>query len=406
MTNNSYPNIKTFIISVLSENAVFKSLKTCRASFIFNALFHFSAIKGKINFLQLQRFSGRCEQYFRINFENKFNFQSFNLDMIKEKVTECVIAFDPSYIPKSGKRTYGLGAYWSGCAGAVKRGLEICGFAAVDVINNTAFHLNAVQTPKSKDFNLVHHYCQIIRNNYLYFKALSAYLVADSFFAKSDVIETVTALGLHFICRLRDDADLRYLNREPKTGKKGAPKKYAGKVNVSQPDMNYFKCLCSTKILKVYNAIVYYPAFKRNINLSITVFYEITGKETARKLYFSTDLKLDGMKIVSYYRSRFQIEFLYRDAKQHCGLESCQALSKNKLHFHFNAALTTVNLAKLHWLDTRLSTNDPFSMADYKTLGNNMLLLNRFFSVFAINPNNPKIQNKIKELINYGLIAA
>jgi len=45
-------------------------------------------------------------------------------------------------------------------------------------------------------------------------------------------------------------------------------------------------------------------------------------------------------------------------------------------------------------------------MANYKTLCHNTLLLNRFFDVFAINPNNPKIQNKIKELVNYGLIAA
>jgi len=81
-------------------------------------------------------------------------------------------------------------------------------------------------------------------------------------------------------------------------------------------------------------------------------------------------------------------------------------LSKNKLHFHFNAALTVVNLAKLYWLDTRKSANDPFSMANYKTLCHNTLLLNRFFDVFAINLNNPKIQNKIKELVNYSLIAA
>ena len=406
MANNNYPNVKTFIICVLSNNAVFNSLKACRATFIFYALFYFSAIKSKINFLQLQRFSGKCEQYFRINFENKFNFQAFNLEMIKERVTECIIALDPSFIAKSGKRTYGPGSYWSGCAGAVKRGLEICGFAVVDVIENTAFHLNAIQTPKSKDFNLVHHYCQIIRENYLYFKTLSSYLVADSFFAKSEVIETVTALGLHFICRLRDDAALLYLNRKPKTGKKGAPRKYAGKVSVTQPDMNYFKRIYNTKELKVYYAIVYYPAFKRNLNLSITVFYDETGKETARKLYFSTVLKLNGMKIVSYYRSRFQIEFLYRDAKQHSGLESCQALSKNKLHLHLNAALTVVNLAKLFWLDTRESVHDPFSMANYKTLCKNMMLLNRFFTVFAIDPNNPKNQNKIKELMKYGLIAA
>ena len=279
--------------------------------------------------MQLQRFSGKCEQYFRINFENRFNFHEFNFTMIKERVTECVIAFDPSFISKSGKKTYGLGSYWSGCAGAVKRGLEICGFAAVDVNRNTAFHLNAmvgehsrtIQTPASKDFDLVKYCCQIIKEQFLYFKELTNYLVADSFFARLEVIETIAGIGMHFICRLRDDAALLYLNREPKTGGKGIPKKYTGKVITAKPDMGYFAPVYNSKEVKIYHAIVYYPAWKRNINLSITVFYDKKGKEKARKLYFSTDLELDGVKLVSFYRSRFQIEFLYRDAKQHCGLE-------------------------------------------------------------------------------------
>jgi len=406
MTNNNYPNIKSFIINALSKSDVFNSLKECRKKFIINVIMCFSAIKGKINFLQMQRFSQKCEQYFRINFENKFNYQAFNLAMIKEKISECIVAFDPSYIPKSGKKTYGLGSYWSGCAGAMKRGLEICGFAAVDIAHNTAFHLNAIQTPMSKDFNLLHYYCQIIKENYLYFKELSSSLVADSYFAKSEVVETITALGMHFISRLRDDAVLFYLNREPKTGKRGAPKKYAGRVIAAQPDSDYFELIYHNSDIKVYNAIVYCKAFSRNINLSITVFYDGKGKEKARKLYFSTDLKMDGLKIVTYYRSRFQIEFLYRDAKQHCGLEDCQARSQNKLYFHFNTALTTVNLAKFHWLETRKTDNEPFSMVNYKTMCNNMLLLNRFFNVFAINPNTTKNQCRIKELVNYGIIAA
>ena len=354
----------------------------------------------------MERFSDKCEQYFRINFENKFNFQDFNLAMIKERCTgECVVAFDPSYIKKSGKKTFGLGMYWSGCSGKSKWGLDICGFAAVDIITNTAFHLNAIQTSKSEEVTFLQYYGQLIKENYLYFKELSNYLVADSYFAKTEVVETVTALGMHFISRLRDDQVLLYPNRELKTGKKGRPKKYAGKVNKAAPDMNYFTLICHTDELKVYNAIVFCQAMNRMINLSIAVFYK-KGKEIARKLYFSTDLKLNGMKIVSYYRSRFQIEFLYRDAKQHCGLEDCQARSKNKLHFHFNAALTTVNLAKLHWLDTRKSPDEPFSMADFKTLCHNTLLLKRFFRVFAINPNTPKNQRKINELCKYGLIAA
>ena len=112
------------------------------------------------------------------------------------------------------------------------------------------------------------------------------------------------------------------------------------------------------------------------------------------------------MKVVSYYRSRFQIEFLYRDAKQHCGLEDCQARSENKLNFHFNASLTSVNLAKMKWLENKTQKNEPFSMANVKTMCYNELLLNRFLSVFAINPNTTKNKMRINELRKYGLIAA
>lgn len=49
-------------------------------------------------------------------------------------------------------------------------------------------------------------------------------------------------------------------------------------------------------------------------------------------------------------RLRFQIEFLYREAKQYTGLNDCEAHSKNKLHFHWNMALTIINIAKIvHW---------------------------------------------------------
>jgi hypothetical protein len=409
LTNINYPNIKSLIFSVL-ESVDFEDVKEFRKNFIFNAFNLFACIKGKINFLQMQRFSDKCEQYFRINFEEKFNFQKFNLTMIKERVNECIVAFDPGYIQKSGKKTFGLGMYWSGCAGRPKWGLDICGFAAVDIPNNTAFHLNAIQTPKIREnfpnLTLLQYYCRIIKENYLYFKELTGYMVADSYFAKSEVVQAVTSCGLHFISRLQDNAALFYLFKGEQKGGRGAPKKYDGKVNKNEPNMQHFSLILNTKELKIYRATVWCRAFERIINLSIAVFYNRDGKEIARKMYFSTDLTLDGVKLVSYYRSRFQIEFLYRDAKQYCGLEDCQARSQNKLNFHFNAALTTVNLAKMHRLDTRKTQSEPFSMADFKTLCNNRLLLDRFILTFAINTKLQKNQQKINELCKYGLIAA
>jgi hypothetical protein len=48
-------------------------------------------------------------------------------------------------------------------------------------------------------------------------------------------------------------------------------------------------------------------------------------------------------------KSRFQIEFLYRDGKQHTGLNDYQARGQKKLYFHFNASLTAINLAKVEY---------------------------------------------------------
>ena len=110
------------------------------------------------------------------------------------------------------------------------------------------------------------------------------------------------------------------------------------------------------------------------------------------------------------YRMRFQIEFLYRDAKQFTGLNNCEARSKNKLNFHWNMSLTAINLAKiLHWLpkkDEKPNEEVVFSMSDIKTQYNNELLLKRFISMFGINPELEKNKLKIQQLYCFGKIAA
>lgn len=121
----------------------------------------------------------------------------------------------------------------------------------------------------------------------------------------------------------------------------------------------------------------------------------------------STDLDLSCEKLLNYYQTRFQIEFLYRDAKQHAGLNDCEARSENKLDFHFNMSLSTINVAKItHWLSQNKDIRKPFSMADIKTMYHNELLLKRFLIKFGINPNLSKNKAKALELLNYGKIAA
>ena len=69
-----------------------------------------------------------------------------------------------------------------------------------------------------------------------------------------------------------------------------------------------------------------------SIRLVHVTYLKASGKDT-HKLYFSTNVDMDPKDIQQYYHSRFQIEFLYRDGKQHTGLNDSQARSENKLHF-------------------------------------------------------------------------
>lgn len=82
------------------------------------------------------------------NLKFGFDWLSFNSSLVKSHLgSRLAIAFDPSYISKSGKCTPYLGRFWSGCAGKAKRGLEISGIGIIDLDLHTCLHLEAVQTP-------------------------------------------------------------------------------------------------------------------------------------------------------------------------------------------------------------------------------------------------------------------
>ena len=116
MTSKVNQNVKHLIINTL-RNKTFSSLNKARKDFILSVLWHILSIKGKINFTQLGRFSPYCEQTHRIHFEQEFDFLPFNKLLCEQTLTnDRILAFDPSYIPKAGKQTYGRGRFWSRAA--------------------------------------------------------------------------------------------------------------------------------------------------------------------------------------------------------------------------------------------------------------------------------------------------
>lgn len=399
--NTIYKELITRILSKMP------SINKWRQDFLIETFMLFLSIKGRINFLQLGRYGEYTEQRYRQQFELPFDFLSFNKELVMEHGSgSYVIAIDPTFIAKSGKKTPGLGKFWSGQASSVKDGLELVGIATIDIDNHTAFHLDAPQTIPRANQTLPEIYAEMLISRKEQLFALSSVVVADAYFSKKAFVNPLLKNEFTFVGRLRKDADLLYLNKEKSTGKRGRPKKYAGKVDPKNINEDYLESVPSADLeTTLCTAIVYSKSFKREIR--IVIMKKTNDTQDTPKIYFCTDTQMAAGRIIQYYKSRFQIEFLYRDAKQHTGLNHCQARSENKLNFHFNTTLTVLNLAKAtHWLKIPKEDRRSFSMNDVKTINHNTLLINRFLVKFGIDPNLTQNQSKINDLICYGTIAA
>jgi hypothetical protein len=285
-----------------------KNFNVQRNNFMTHLFSLFLSIKGRINFLQFERFGKFDEQTYRNNFEKEFAFLEFNKNIIKEHCSaNLAIAFDPSFISKSGKKTPGTGYFWSGCAGKTKWGLEIAGLAAIDCENHTAFHLEAVQTMDLKeDQTLVQHYLNIILERKNELQELSKNILVDAYFSKHNFVNPLVKEGFTIISRLRDDADLRYnFEGEQKPGK-GRPRKYEGKIDFKNLDLSKLKKASSENNEEIFTGCVFSKSLKMNINL---VIVKTKRKEKwTHKIYFSTNLEQNWRVILDLYKSRFQIE--------------------------------------------------------------------------------------------------
>ena len=358
--------------------------------------------------MNLARYCNFSEQSIRNGFERGFNFFDFNQLLLKEHLeSEKIIAFDPSYIYKSGKKTPGLGRYWSGVAQQSLKGLEIGELACVDVRSGTAFHLEALQTPSATERNgksIVAHYVEGLLARLPQMKTISKYLVVDGYFMKKDFIRPMVQGGMQIITKMRSDANLCYPVREEDQPKGRGRRRLKGKkIDLKKIDKRKWKLVDRKDGIEVYTAIVYCVTLKEEVR----IVYLLDVSTQRYEIFLSTDTELSGEKILVYYRLRFQIEFLLRDGKQHAGLEDCQARSKNKLHFHFNMSLTSVSVAKVcNYLSIPQEDRTSFSLQSIKRLYHNKLLTEIIFENLDLDLNCRKIKKLYAQCLDFGRMAA
>jgi hypothetical protein len=365
---------------------------------------------GKVNFTNLSRYSELNERTYRRQYSQNFGFAQLNQVLVSRATPAGgarLAVMDCSFITKSGKATFGLDAFWNGSASRVETGLEVSVVGIVDVATEQGYALSAEQTYSQSslsEFSRMEQYLYHLDCVRPYLPSEVTYLAVDGAYAKESFVSGVVDLKLHVISKLRCDANLQFLYTGEQK-RRGRPRKYAGKVDLS--DLSGFTFVETMQPdVELYTAVVWHVSLKRTIRVAYLVDHHYPTR-VRTCLLFSTDIEQDPQQIVQYYKLRFQIEFLFRDAKQFTGLEDCQARTAQKLAFHFNASLTALNLAKLEaWQQHSGQSPFVFSMASVKRRMLNQHLLERFICNLDLEPSEIKSHPNYSNLCNYGIIAA
>src|SRR5919201_727025 len=199
-------------------------------------------LRGRVTFRNLSRYCDYSERTIARQFRKPFDWPDLHqrvLMTVLDPRSELISAHDASFIPKSGKQTFGLGHFFNGCASRAERGLEISALAVVDVTHRCAFTLAVAQTPpgegaatsaQAEDETRIDFYTQQLRDQRQRLPLSIRDHCVDGYFAKKKYIDAVLDLKLHPSTKLRHDANGLFLYTGPHPTRRGPQRKYDGKV--------------------------------------------------------------------------------------------------------------------------------------------------------------------------------
>lgn len=231
-----------------------------------------------------------------------------------------------------------------------------------------------------------------------------SHFVGDGYYAKRKVFDTLRRHDKHLITKLRPDANLRFLAQawEQNSGPRGGrPRRYMGKVRFEGFDragspFSEEGRLEDLPHVCLYAALVNSEHFKRDLRL--VVLHNV--RDGSYLVLASTDLAQTADEIVAFYRLRYQLEFIIRDAKQFTGLTECQARDETKLDFHLNMSVAAVNLGRL------VSRRVSLSLTSYVREAYNAFLVGRLLSELSLEADFEVSHSGIERVIQTGRIAA
>ena len=278
---------------------------------------------------------------------------------------------DETVCPKAGKKTFGLDRIYSSIAQKAIPGVSFFGIALVNVQKRQAYTLYAPQVvrteeekqaakqkkqqkqskkkegpkkpvgrpkgSKNKDKTQITLSPELIRIQEWTTKVLARmkgkiaprYFVLDGHYGNHPSYQMVRQLKLHLISKLRSDAEL-YLQPTAEQKQDHPKLKYGTRLDYEAlPE----EAQVSSEVKDGYCTQIYqmrclHKDFADPLNIVVVVRTHVGSQRRGHVVLFSSDLELEALTLVDYYSLRFQIEFEFREAKQHWGLSDFMGVSE------------------------------------------------------------------------------
>ncbi len=205
------------------------------------------------------------------------------------------------------------------------------------------------------------------------------------------------------ISKLRKDARLLRIYKGAQKAR--GRKRIFDKSGIKDTDFEESELIILNDGTKLESTIAFSVSLKRKVKI-VRIHKKISAKKQVQAYLFSTDLDMEMMQIYKFYVARFQIEFLFRDAKNFTGLTDCQSRDKKRMHYHFNASLLSLNVAKLEDAkkQQKQKTQHSFSMSNWARKYHVQIVTNRFISMLGFDLTCIKLHPNYEKVLELGRI--
>lgn len=308
-----------------------------------------------------------------------------------------LLAGDEVVVSKAGKQTHGVGRFYSGLAQRVIPGVSFMALSVIDVEARQSYPLYVEQIiPVAKDeetpapdppkrppgrpkgrknyekpdpelsplLGLFQGMLDTIQPHMS--EITVSHVVLDGKFGNYPSTWVVREAGYHIISKMRRDAAL-YLPYEGAKPRRGPTPRYGENLDyqhLPQQHLSHSEDVGEYHV-ETDHMHLYHKDYPDLLNVVVVVKTHLKTGKRGHVVLFSTDLELSAQQIIDYYSLRFQIEFNFRDAKQHWGLEDFMNTKEQSVTNAVNLSFLMVNLSQIMLEPYRVKESD-FSVLDLK----------------------------------------